>query len=110
MATTRRNFLLRGWKFGGALLAAAAGWTVYESLRPLASASTGATIELGDPSRYPAESRDVRPPRAAVRRQHRHGHLRPLAEVPAPRLPGPVLRLVGLVRVPMPWFEVRPRR
>ena len=56
MATTRRNFLLQGWKLGGAFLAAAAGWTVYESLRPLASASGGATINLGDPSRYPAES------------------------------------------------------
>ena len=56
MATTRRNFLLQGWKLGGAFLAAAAGWTVYESLRPLASASSSATINLGDPSRYPAES------------------------------------------------------
>lgn len=56
MATTRRNFLLQGWKLGGAVLAAAAGWTVYESLRPLTSASARATIELGDPSRYPPES------------------------------------------------------
>jgi cytochrome b6-f complex iron-sulfur subunit len=56
MATTRRNLLLRGWKLGGAFLAAAAGWTVYESLRPLANASAGATINLGDPSRYPAGS------------------------------------------------------
>lgn len=56
MPWTRRQFLRSGWKVGGALLAAAAGWTTYESLRPLASASAGATINLGPPSNYSAES------------------------------------------------------
>jgi cytochrome b6-f complex iron-sulfur subunit len=56
VTTSRRNLLLRGWKLGGAFLAAAAGWTVYESLRPLASATSGGTINLGNPSRYPADS------------------------------------------------------
>ena len=111
MATTRRNFLLRGWKLGGALLAAAAGWTMYESLRPLASAvqrrprSTWATR-----AGTPPESATYVPQGRAVRRQHRHRDLRPVAEVPAPRLPRPVLRLVGPVRVPVPRVEVRPRR
>ncbi len=56
MPTSRRDFLRRGWKVGGGLLAIAAGWTGYESLRPLASAASGATIDLGSPSTYPAES------------------------------------------------------
>lgn len=49
---TRRQFLRSGWKLGGTLLAAAAGWTTYESLRPLASDAAGATIDLGTPSNY----------------------------------------------------------
>src|ERR1700674_1748266 len=56
MSTTRRELLRRGWELGGTLLAAAAGWTTYESLRPLASATTGATINLGSPSSYAAET------------------------------------------------------
>jgi cytochrome b6-f complex iron-sulfur subunit len=52
MSTSRREFLRRSWQIGGGLLAVAAGWTVYESLRPLASAAAGGTINLGDPSRY----------------------------------------------------------
>lgn len=44
----RRDLLLRGWKLGGAVLAAAAGWTTFEALRPLASKSSGARIQLGD--------------------------------------------------------------
>ncbi len=56
MRTTRRELLRRGWKLGGTLLAAAAGWTTYESLRPLASAASGATINLGDPSTYQPET------------------------------------------------------
>jgi nitrite reductase/ring-hydroxylating ferredoxin subunit len=54
--TTRRRFLERGWKLGGALLAVAAGWTLFESLRPLATNALGATIKLGDPSAYAAGS------------------------------------------------------
>jgi cytochrome b6-f complex iron-sulfur subunit len=54
--SSRREFLRRGWQLGGALLAAAAGWTTYESLRPLASAAVGATVNLGKASSYPADS------------------------------------------------------
>lgn len=56
MPFSRRQFLRRGWKLGGALLAAAAGWTTYESLRPLASASAGGMIDLGTASSYPVDS------------------------------------------------------
>ena len=56
MPSTRRQFLRRGWKLGGTLLAAAAGWTAYESLRPLASSAAGGTINLGSASNYAAES------------------------------------------------------
>ena len=52
MATTRRRFLRSGWKLGGTILTAAAGWTTYESLRPLVGSATGATVELGSPSNY----------------------------------------------------------
>jgi nitrite reductase/ring-hydroxylating ferredoxin subunit len=52
MATTRRRFLRSGWKLGGTILTAAAGWTTYESLRPLVGSATGATVELGTPSNY----------------------------------------------------------
>ncbi len=47
MKTTRRDFLRMGWKIGGAALAVAAGWTTYESLRPLASRAVGAKLALG---------------------------------------------------------------
>ena len=47
MGSTRREFLSNGWKLGGALLGVAAGWTTYESLRPLALPAAGATIRLG---------------------------------------------------------------
>ena len=47
MTITRRNLLRNGWKLGGALLGAAAGWTVFESLRPLASGAEKAKIKLG---------------------------------------------------------------
>jgi cytochrome b6-f complex iron-sulfur subunit len=56
MTTTRRELLRSGWKLGGALLAAAAGWTVYESLRPLASAASGGPLSLGSPSQYQPET------------------------------------------------------
>lgn len=51
MAISRRNLLLRGWKLGGALLAAA-GWTTYESLRPLAQVTEGGSLTLGKAQRY----------------------------------------------------------
>ena len=47
MSSTRRDFLRNGWKLGGALLGIAAGWTTYESLRPLAIPAAGASIQLG---------------------------------------------------------------
>jgi nitrite reductase/ring-hydroxylating ferredoxin subunit len=56
MATTRRKFLRDGWKLGGSILAAAAAWTTYESLRPLASATAGATVNLGSASNYRPDS------------------------------------------------------
>jgi cytochrome b6-f complex iron-sulfur subunit len=55
-AHTRRQFLRQGWKIGGGLLAVAAGWTVFESLRPLATGASGGTLVLGKPSNYPPES------------------------------------------------------
>ncbi len=56
MTTTRRKLLRDAWKLGGTLLAAAAGWTTYESLRPLATASAGATVNLGSTANYAAET------------------------------------------------------
>jgi cytochrome b6-f complex iron-sulfur subunit len=47
MGSTRRDFLRNSWKLGGALLGVAAGWTTYESLRPLAIPAAGANIQLG---------------------------------------------------------------
>jgi cytochrome b6-f complex iron-sulfur subunit len=52
MTTTRRKFLRDGWKVGGGLLAVAAGWTVYESLRPLASSAAGGMVTVGQPSNF----------------------------------------------------------
>ncbi len=49
---TRRDILRNGWKLGGTLLAAAAGWTTYEALRPLAGASTTGPLELGNPADF----------------------------------------------------------
>lgn len=49
---TRRGFLRKGWRVGGAMLAAAGGWTVWESLRPLAGSSGGGKIKLGEPGAY----------------------------------------------------------
>ena len=56
MPSTRRQLLRRGWQLGGALLGVAAGWTTYESLRPLAGTAAGATINLGSPANYKAET------------------------------------------------------
>lgn len=56
MPSTRRQLLRSGWKLGGALLGVAAGWTTYESLRPLTTAAAGTTINLGSPSNYKAET------------------------------------------------------
>ena len=56
MATLRREFLRNSWKLGGSLLGVAAGWTVYESLRPLANTASGAKIKLAGVSAYPPGS------------------------------------------------------
>ena len=54
MARTRRDFLRTGWKIGGGLLGLAAGWTTYESLRPLAGAVTRGKLRLLSAGSYPA--------------------------------------------------------
>ena len=56
MASTRREMLRTGWKIGGAALVVAAGWTAFESLRPLGASSKGTVLDLGDPANYPSGS------------------------------------------------------
>jgi Rieske Fe-S protein len=56
MATTRRELLRTGWKIGGSLLGLAAGWTAYESLRPLAGGATGARLKLRSAASYPPDT------------------------------------------------------
>jgi cytochrome b6-f complex iron-sulfur subunit len=56
MPPTRRQFLRTGWKIGGTLLGVAAGWTTYESLRPLSSAASGAPIKVGSLASFKAET------------------------------------------------------
>jgi cytochrome b6-f complex iron-sulfur subunit len=56
MATTRRELLRNGWKLGGALLAAAAGWTMFEALRPLASGATKGPIKLGNTNDFQTDT------------------------------------------------------
>ncbi len=50
--TTRRAFLRNSWKVGGTALLVAAGWTVWESLRPLAGSSGGGPVKLGSATNY----------------------------------------------------------
>jgi cytochrome b6-f complex iron-sulfur subunit len=50
---SRRDFLRNGWKAGTALLAAAAAWTVWESLRPLGTGTAGALVKVGSPANFP---------------------------------------------------------
>ena len=50
---TRRDVLRKGWKAGGAMLAAAAGYTAYEALRPLTTGASGGMIDVGSPSNFP---------------------------------------------------------
>ncbi|MGZ4128775.1 MAG: QcrA and Rieske domain-containing protein [Actinomycetota bacterium] len=47
MKLTRRELLQSGWKIGTAALVLAAGWTTYESLRPLAVRGAGAKLGVG---------------------------------------------------------------
>ena len=48
MDQSRRQFLLSGWKIGGALLIGAAGYTAYEALRPLTTGAGGGKVNLGE--------------------------------------------------------------
>jgi len=52
MNQSRRQFLLNGWKVGGALLIGAAGYTAYEALRPLATGAGGTKLTLGSPTAF----------------------------------------------------------
>ena len=52
MAVARRELLRTGWKVGGALLGVAAGWTVFDSLRPIAGAGAKAKIKVGAPADF----------------------------------------------------------
>jgi cytochrome b6-f complex iron-sulfur subunit len=45
---SRRDFLLNGWKVGGALLIGAGVYTGYEALRPLTTGATGGKIAVGN--------------------------------------------------------------
>ncbi len=54
--TTRRDFLRKGWKAGVTLLAAAATWTVWESLRPLGTGTAGALVKVGSPANFPPDT------------------------------------------------------
>lgn len=51
---SRRDFLRSGWKLGSGLLGAAAVYTGYEALRPLASGAAGAKITVGDVTAFSA--------------------------------------------------------
>lgn len=56
MSPTRRELLEAGWKVGGGLLVAAAGWTTFEALKPLADVSGGGVLPLLPPEAYPEGS------------------------------------------------------
>lgn len=56
MSPTRREMLEAGWKVGSGLLVAAAGWTSFEALRPLADVSGGGLLPLLPPEAYPEGS------------------------------------------------------
>lgn len=52
MTTSRRQLLRNAWKAGGALLAAASGWTLWESLRPLSSGASAGPVKVGNEGRF----------------------------------------------------------
>jgi len=56
MSPTRRELLEAGWKVGSGLLVAAAGWTTFEALKPLANVSGGGVLPLLSPDAYPEGS------------------------------------------------------
>jgi cytochrome b6-f complex iron-sulfur subunit len=55
-AKSRRDFLLGGWKLGGALLIGAAAYTGYEALRPLATGAGGAKVTVGDITNFATDT------------------------------------------------------
>ena len=54
MNQSRRQFLVSGWKMGGALLIGAAGYTAYEALRPLTTGAGGAKVKVGNQQDFPS--------------------------------------------------------
>lgn len=56
MSPTRREMLEAGWKVGSGLLVAAAGWTTFEALKPLADVGGGGLLPLLPPDAYPEGS------------------------------------------------------
>lgn len=52
MDQTRRDLLEAGWTVGGGMLLAAAGWTSYVALKPLATAGGGGVLPLLEPDAY----------------------------------------------------------
>jgi cytochrome b6-f complex iron-sulfur subunit len=51
---SRRRLLRHGWRSGGGLLAAAAGWTSWEVLHPRSGASASAKVRIGGTGDYAA--------------------------------------------------------
>lgn len=56
MDQTRRSLLEAGWTVGSGMLLAAAGWTSYVALKPLATAAGGGVLSLLPPDAYPEGS------------------------------------------------------
>ena len=52
MEQNRRQFLLSGWKVGGAVLIGAAVYTAYEALRPLVGGAGGTKLKVGPPDNF----------------------------------------------------------
>ncbi len=52
MKFDRRGLLEKGWKIGGGLLAAAAGWTSWDLLQPLKSEGATGKLNLGSASKF----------------------------------------------------------
>ena len=52
MEESRRQFLLNGWKVGGALLIGAAVYTAYEALRPFTTSAGGTKLPVGSPKNF----------------------------------------------------------
>ena len=79
MTIARRDLLRSGWKLGSTLLAAAAGWTVFESLRPLANAAAKPKIKLGGTAKF-AEGTSTYVPQGRFYVTNAGGHLFALSQ------------------------------